>query len=52
MGMAKRFIAETKAAEVSELAIVLALIVAGAVATIALLGPKITQFYANLNSTL
>ena len=52
MSMAQRFIAEETAAEVTELAIVLALIVAGAVATIALLGPKITQFYANLNSTL
>jgi len=52
MSMAKRFIAEETGAEVSELAIVLALIVAGAVATIILIGPKITQFYANLNSTL
>ncbi|MCH8839182.1 MAG: Flp family type IVb pilin [Planctomycetes bacterium] len=44
--------AEESAAEVTELAIVLALIVAGAVAAIALIGPKIAQFYSNINSGL
>ena len=48
----KTFIAEESAAEVTELGIVLALIVAGAVAAIALIGPKITQYYSNLNSGL
>ena len=47
-----RFVAEEKAAEVTELGIVLALIVAGAVATIALLGPKIQNAYSNTNSNL
>lgn len=42
----------TSGAEVSELAIVLALVVAGAVATIALIGPKIAQFYAATNNQL
>ena len=48
----KTFIAEENAAEVTELGIVLALIVAGAVAAITLIGPKIAQFYSNLNSAL
>jgi Flp pilus assembly pilin Flp len=48
----KTFIAEEKAAEVTELGIVLALIVAGAVAAIVLIGPKITQYYADLNAQL
>ena len=48
--MAKSFVAEERAAEVSELAIVLGLIVAGAVATIMLIGPKVTQFFVSLNS--
>ena len=50
--MVKTFIAEESAAEVTELGIVLALIVAGAVATITLIGPKIAQFYADLNLAL
>jgi Flp pilus assembly pilin Flp len=48
----KRFVTEDKAAEVTELGIVLALIVAAAVATIALLGPKIQNAYTNTNSDL
>ncbi len=48
----KTFIADENAAEVTELAIVLALIVAGAVAAIVLIGPKITQYYADLNAQL
>ncbi len=48
----KTFIAEEKAAEVTELGIVLALIVAGAVAAIVLIGPKITQYYTDLNAQL
>ena len=50
--MVKTFIAEEIAAEVTELGIVLALIVAGAVATIALIGPKIAQYFADLNSAV
>ncbi len=50
--MVKTFIAEESAAEVTELGIVLALIVAGAVATIALIGPKIAQYFADLNSAV
>jgi len=37
---------------VTELGIVLALIVAGAVATIALLGPKIQQAYDDTNAKI
>ena len=48
----KTFIAEEKAAEVTELGIVLALIVAGAVAAIALLGPIIAEYYADLYAQL
>ncbi|MEE9603541.1 MAG: hypothetical protein V3V75_09565 [Thermoguttaceae bacterium] len=48
--IAKRFYADEKAAEVTELGIVLALIVAGSVATIALIGPKILAAY-NLTNT-
>jgi Flp pilus assembly pilin Flp len=50
--MTKRFFADEKAAEVTELGIVLALIVAGAVATIALIGPKIQTAYTNTNNAL
>ena len=48
----KTFIEKENAAEVTELAIILALIVAGAVATIILIGPKIAQYYSDLNSSL
>jgi Flp pilus assembly pilin Flp len=48
----KRFVTDDKAAEVTELGIVLALIVAGAIAIIALLGPKIQNAYTNTNSDL
>ncbi len=48
----KTFIAEEKAAEVTELGIVLALIVAGAVAVLVLIGPKISQFYTDFNAQL
>jgi Flp pilus assembly pilin Flp len=48
----KTFIAEEKAAEVTELGIVLALIVAGAVAVLVLIGPKIAQFYTDFNAQL
>lgn len=49
---AKRFLADEKAAEVTELGIVLALIVAGSVATIALIGPKIHAAYTTTNTNL
>jgi Flp pilus assembly pilin Flp len=52
VNLCKRFVADEKAAEVTELGIVLALIVAGAVATIALIGPKIKNAYTNTNSNL
>jgi Flp pilus assembly pilin Flp len=48
----KRFLAEEKAAEITELGIVLALIVAGSVATIALIGPKIQKAYTDINNSL
>ncbi len=47
-----RFYADERAAEVTELGIVLALIVAGAVATIALIGPKIQAAYNATNAAL
>ncbi|MCE9546748.1 MAG: Flp family type IVb pilin [Planctomycetia bacterium] len=50
--MAKRFVADEKAAEVTELGIVLALIVAGCVVTIALIGPKIKAAYTTTNAAL
>jgi Flp pilus assembly pilin Flp len=52
VNLCKRFVADEKAAEVTELGIVLALIVAGAVATIALIGPKIKNAYSNTNNSL
>jgi len=52
VNLCKRFVSDDKAAEVTELGIVLALIVAAAVATIALLGPKIQNAYTNTNTNL
>lgn len=49
---AQRFVADEKAAEVTELGIVLALIVAGCVATIALIGPTIQAAYTTTESAL
>ena len=46
------FIADEKAAEVTELAIVLGLIVAGCVVSIVALGPKVKTFYDNVNADL
>jgi len=48
----KRFFADEKAAEVTELGIVLALIVAGAVGTIALIGPIIQDAYTDTHTSL
>ena len=50
--VAKKFVKDEQGAEVTELGIVLALIVAGAVATIALIGPKIQAAYTKTNSAL
>lgn len=50
--IAKRFAADEAAAEVTELGIVLALIVAGCVATIALIGPKVKKAYDDTNTAL
>lgn len=47
-----RFIFDDRAAEVTELGIVLALIVALCVATIALIGPKIKKAYDDMNAAL
>jgi Flp pilus assembly pilin Flp len=52
LNLCKRFVADEKAAEVTELGIVLALIVAGAVATIALIGPKVKAGYTTTNSAM
>jgi Flp pilus assembly pilin Flp len=46
------FLTDERGAEVTELGIVLALVVAGAVATITLIGPKITQYYSAVNTSL
>jgi Flp pilus assembly pilin Flp len=50
--IAKRFYADEKAAEVTELGIVLALVVAASVATLALIGPKILAAYNLTNASL
>lgn len=47
-----RFLSDEKAAEVTELGIVLALIVAVCVAAIALIGPKIQKAYNDTNTAL
>jgi len=52
MKMMKRFFADECAAEVTELGIVLALIVAGCVATIALIGPKVKKAYTDTNTAI
>lgn len=52
MGIAKRFVRDEKAAEVTELGIVLALIVAGSVAIIAAIGPRIIQAYQATDDAL
>jgi Flp pilus assembly pilin Flp len=52
MELSKRFFSDEKAAEVTELGIVLALIVAGCVAVIALIGPKIKAAYDLTNTSL
>ena len=46
------FLADESGAEVTELGIVLALLVAGAVAAIILIGPQIAQYYSAMNSNL
>jgi Flp pilus assembly pilin Flp len=47
-----RLATDSRGAEVTELGLVLAILVAGAVGTIALIGPKIASFYATTNSVL
>lgn len=47
-----QFVRDLRGAEVTELAMVLALIVAGAVAGIGLCGVKIQQYYGSFNSVL
>jgi len=48
----KRFFHDERAAEVTELGIVLALIVAGCVASLALIGPKVKKAYTDTNTSL
>ena len=48
----RTFIRDEKAAEVTELGVVLAMLVAGAVAAIALIGPKVTKYYQDVNANL
>jgi Flp pilus assembly pilin Flp len=52
MNWLKSFVRDENAAEVTELGIVLALIVAGCVATIALIGPKIQAAYTTTNAAI
>lgn len=49
---ATRFFTDEKAAEVTELGIILALIVAGAVVAIAAFGPKIVAAYESVQAAL
>ncbi|NIL95814.1 MAG: hypothetical protein GTO53_01130 [Planctomycetales bacterium] len=51
-GSVKKFLADQKAAEVTELALVLALIVAGAVSLIVLIGQNVKTFYEDTDSAL
>jgi len=50
--LGKRFLFDDKAAEVTELGIVLALNVAGAVLTISAIGGKVQNAYNNTNAKL
>jgi Flp pilus assembly pilin Flp len=52
MELSKRFFRDEKAAEVTELGIVLALVVAASVAILALIGPKIQAAYTLTNTSL
>ncbi len=52
MEIAKQFYRDEKAAEVTELGIVLALIVAGAVAFIAVIGPHVQDAYDDTGQAL
>jgi Flp pilus assembly pilin Flp len=48
----RRFLRDERAAEVTELGIVLAMLVAGSVAAITLIGPTIAKFYQDTNDVL
>ncbi len=48
----KNFLKDEQAAEVTELGIVLALVVAGSVGILALLGPKIVTAYTTTNAAV
>ena len=50
--ISREFLRDEQGAEVTELAVVLALIVAGAVGTIALIGPIIHQYYTDVHTAL
>ena len=47
-----RFLTDEKAAEVTELGIVLALVVAASVVTLGLIGPKIQKAYTDTNTAI
>jgi Flp pilus assembly pilin Flp len=50
--MITAFLADERGAEVTELEIVLALLVAGSIVTLILIGPKVTQYYTAVNAAL
>jgi Flp pilus assembly pilin Flp len=52
ISVSRRFVADEKAAEVTELGIVLALIVAAAVVTVAAIGKKVQKAYTDTNTNL
>lgn len=52
VNLGKRFLADEKAAEVTELGIVLALIVAGSVAIIKGIGTAVQNAYTSVNTNL
>ena len=52
MDVAKRFFSDEKAAEVTELGIVLALIVALSVAAIVIIGEKVSEAYNSVSGAL
>ncbi len=48
----RKFVSSEDGAEVSELAIVLAILVAGSVGLLILIGPKVAQMYTNANAAV
>ena len=52
LSLRRRFFADEKGAEVTELGIVLAIVVAGAVAALKTLGPLVVAAYDSINNAL